>query len=296
MQMMQMDDMKYEYVPCYICGGTETTPWASENGFNVVKCELCELAFVNPRPRQEVIDEAARTGMHESERHSLNTVGLYSSGKVSAFREKISELFPDGALAMEKCRWLDIGAGFGEFVQSLSSLTGPGSVLKGLEPCEPKVRRARSRGIPVENTKLSDVSEKYTHISLINVLSHLPNPVTFLKELHRLLEPRGQVVLVTGNGGDINRSDYPGSLYLPDHLSFAGERSIRRILDLSGYDVLQLNLYRKDTKNGYATGVLKNIVRKILGRPTVPLSVPESSPFRSMWIRAELRAQLRRDG
>ena len=280
-----------ENVPCYICGGTETTPWASENGFDAVKCEHCELVFVNPRPSQESIAEAVRAGMHESEKHSINTIGLYSSRKVPEYKNKISELFPDGMLARGECRWLDIGAGFGEFIESLSRLTGSESVLKGLEPCEPKVRKAESRGIPVENMKLSGVTDRFTHVSLINVLSHLPNPVTFLKELHRILVPRGQVVLVTGNGGDISREDYPGSLYIPDHLSFAGERSVRKILNLAGFDVLRMNTYKNET-GGYAIGKLKNIVRKILGRATVPLSVPENSPFRSMWIRAELR----RDG
>lgn len=282
-------DMDYEYVPCYICGGTDTTPWANENGFDMVKCDHCALVYVNPRPSQESIDEAAHTGMHESEKQSINTIGLYSGKKVAEYQRKVSGLFPDGELAREPCRWLDIGAGFGEFIESLTSLTAPGSVLMGLEPCEPKVRKAKSRGIPIENTRLSELDGQYTHISLVNVLSHLPNPVIFLKELREILEPRGQVVLVTGNGGDIRREDFPGSLYLPDHLSFAGVESIRKIFDLAGYDVREINLYPQARNDGYVTGILKNIARKIMGRATVPLSVPKNSPFRSMWVHAELR-------
>ena len=285
-------NMVYENVPCYICGGTDTIPWGSENGYDAVKCEHCILVYVNPRPSQESIDEAARTGMHESEKHSMNTIGLYSSRKVSDYKNKVSELFPDGNLARNQCNWLDIGAGFGEFIESLTSLTAPGSVLKGLEPCEPKVRKANARGIPIENLKLSNVADQYTHISLINVLSHLLNPVTFLNELHRILVPGGKVVLVTGNGGEINREDFPGSLYLPDHLSFVGEHSIRKCFDLAGFDVRQINIYKKENKDGIIIGILKNIARKIIGRATIPLAIPANSPFRSMWVLAELR----RDG
>ena len=73
--------------------------------------------------------------------------------------------------------------------------------------------------------------DRYTHVSLINVYSHLPDPAQFLRGLHRIMESNAYLLLVTGNGGDVPRSEFPGSLYLPDHLSFAGEENIRSVLD-----------------------------------------------------------------
>ena len=278
-----------EYVPCYICGGTSTTPWATEDGFEMVKCNNCALAYVNPRPNINSIDSATSSGMHSSEKTSLNTVGLFSRKKITEYRNKVSKLFPNEELAREPIRWLDVGAGFGEFIEAITGLTGSESLLKGIEPCEPKVRRAKARGIQMENIQISDINDRYTHISIINVLSHLPNPVTFLKELRDIMEPEGQLVLVTGNGGDILRKNFPGSLYLPDHLSFVGEQSIKDILDQAGFDLLQIDMYILENNDVYIVGIIKNIARKILGRAAVPLSIPKDNPFRLMWLRAQLR-------
>jgi 2-polyprenyl-3-methyl-5-hydroxy-6-metoxy-1,4-benzoquinol methylase len=283
------NDIELEYVPCYICGGNNTTPWAKEDGFEMVKCNNCALAYVNPRPNINSIDTATTSGMHRSEKTSLNTIGLFSRKKITEYRNKVSILFPDGELAREPIRWLDVGAGFGEFIEAITDLSAPGSVLKGIEPCEPKVLRAKARGIQMENIQISDLNDRYTHISMINVLSHLPNPVTFLKELRDIMEPGGQLVLVTGNGADIMRKDFPGSLYLPDHLSFVGEQSIKDILDQAGFELCQGDMYKLENNDGYIIGMIKNMVRKIIGRATVPLSIPKNNPFRSMWVRAKLR-------
>ena len=283
------NDIELENIPCYICGSNNTIPWASEDGFEMVKCNNCALAYVNPRPNINSIDTATTRGMHRSEKTSLNTIGLFSRKKITEYRNKVSRLFPNRELARKPIRWLDVGAGFGEFIEAISDLAEPRSVLEGIEPCEPKVRRAKARGIQMENTQISDLNNRYTHISIINVLSHLPNPVTFLKELHDIMEPGGQLVLVTGNGADILRKDFPGSLYLPDHLSFVGEQSIKDILDQAGFDLCQIDMYKLENNDVYIIGMIKNIARKILGRAAVPLSIPKNNPFRSMWLRAQLR-------
>jgi hypothetical protein len=96
-------------------------------------------------------------------------------------------------------------------------------------------------------------------------------------------------VLVTGNGADIMRKDFPGSLYLPDHLSFIGEQSIKDILDQAGFELCQADMYKLENNDGYIIGMIKNMARKTLGRAAVPLSIPKNNPFRSMWIRAKLR-------
>lgn len=283
------NDIELELVACYICGGNNTTPWATEDGFEMVKCNNCALAYVNPRPNIKSIDTATTSGMHQSEKTSLNTIGLFSRKKITEYRNKVSRLFPDEELTREPIRWLDVGAGFGEFLEAITDLSAPGSVLKGIEPCEPKVLRAKARGIQMENIQISDLNDRYTHISMINVLSHLPNPITFLQELRDILEPEGQLVLVTGNGADIMRKDFPGSLYLPDHLSFVGEQSIKDILDQAGFELCQANMYQLENNDGYIVGMIKNIARKILGRAPVPLAIPKDNPFRSMWITAKLK-------
>ncbi len=282
--------MQLEYVSCYICNTQQAEMWAKENAYQMVRCANCGLVYLNPRPCLSDIDESTRIGMHRVRTGMLNTLGRYSSRKVSQFTLKISELFPHGELKSKPCRWLDIGAGYGEFIQSLTNLTALGSDLLGIEPCEVKVKKSKSLGIPVRNIGLADVQGKYTHISLINVFSHLPNPIEFLSEIKSHMEPGCQLILVTGNGADIPREEFPGSLYLPDHLSFIGEGHLKAILDKAGFTIKAIKRYRAGRSGEtYFIGFLKNIARVVLGRRPVPLNVPEASRFRHLWVRAELQ-------
>jgi hypothetical protein len=96
--------------------------------------------------------------------------------------------------------------------------------------------------------------------------------------------------LITGNGGDIHRKDLPGSLYLPDHLSFAGEENLQLILKKSGFNIKLINRYKDGGSiDNVFISLLKNVARWVLGRPIVPLWVSTTSKFRSLWIRAEWR-------
>ncbi len=281
--------MQLEDVCCYICNTKQAQTWAKEHRYKMVKCSNCGLVYLNPRPSPIDIDEACRTGMHRSEKGDMNTIGRYSRRKFDDFVLKVSELFPHEELRLKPCRWLDIGAGYGEFIQALTTLTATGSELLGIEPCAPKVKKAQSLRIPVRSSALSDLQVKYTHVSLINVVSHLPNPIEFLFNIKPLMEPGCQLVLVTGNGGDIARGEFPGSLYLPDHLSFLGEGHLKTILARTGFHIKRINRHRAELVNdNYFVGLLNNLARFALGRPVVPLRISESSSFRSLWVRAEL--------
>ena len=282
--------MKLDAVTCYICQGDQSETWASESGFRMMKCKNCGLVYLNPRPTLEEIDEAARTGLHRFAAGTLNKIGSYSTKKVHDYTAKLKELISSEDLGPKPIRWLDIGAGFGELVQAVKGLAAPGSEVRGIEPCEPKVKKAQSKGAPVDGTPLSKVHETFTHVSLINVYSHLPNPIKFLADVKGLLEQGGHLMLVTGNGGDVSRQEYPGSLYLPDHLSFVGEESLRTVLDRAGFNIVTLNRTRPQPSfdNPYVCFV-KNIARWATGRPTVPLGVPRDSRFLSLWVYARAR-------
>ncbi len=126
-------------------------------------------------------------------------------------------------------------------------------------------------------------------ISLINVYSHLPNPVAFLEQLRGKLDESGAVVLVTGNGADVERDQFPGALYLPDHLSFAGETQLREVFRRAGFAVARVDTYPAlPSLDSLPVTALKNVARKLTGRPTAPLFFPKDSPYRALWLRAHL--------
>lgn len=282
--------MKLEQTACCLCGSAAADPWAAENGYTMVKCRDCGLVYLNPRPAAEDIDEAARTGMHKFGDTALNVVGRFSKRKVALYQDRLRALVPDAEFADERLAWLDVGAGYGELVAAVRTLANRAAHVEGVEPCEPKVQKARALGMPVSARPLASLDRVYTHISLINVFSHLPDPVAFLRQLSGLLVSKGNLLIVTGNAGDIPRDEFPGSLYLPDHLIFAGEENVKTALREAGFHVAATRSF-PDTPsfdNALVTA-LKNVARRVMGKAPVPHALPAGSRFRSLWIYAQKR-------
>ena len=275
-----------ERVPCPLCKGLQDEPWAEENGFHCVRCRGCGLLFVNPRPRAESIDQGVQLGVHTVESTALHVVGARSAWKIPMFKKVLSDMFPEFSQGDRPVRWLDVGAGFGELLESLKDVVPAGSVCEGIEPMIPKAEDCRRRGLAVRTSYLADVKERYDIVSIIDVFSHVPDFAAFLAEIKGVLHSRGEVFIKTGNGADIGpRGVLPDPLTLPDHLVFGGREHLRRVLDEAGFDMVSMSAHRMD---GFRHTV-RNVVKKLVGKP-VCLGLPYTSPARVLYIRARLRA------
>lgn len=273
-------------VPCPFCRSPKFSLWASERGYNVVRCSDCDFLYVNPRPRKEAVAEAVQTGVHAD---NQNVAGRRIAKKIPIYKKLFGEMFADVWHRQNPVTWLDVGAGYGEIVEAVSSVAPRGSKVFGIEPMRPKAEAARAIGLNVATGYLDDYVEssrdKVDFISLVDVFSHLEDFHGFLSMVRRVLVENGEFFLETGNMADLkDRSDFPNILGLPDHLAFAGEAHLRGYLDDAGFDVVAIRRTRFDT----AIQTAKTLVKKLRGDPVV-LSWPYSSDFRSLQVRARLR-------
>jgi 2-polyprenyl-3-methyl-5-hydroxy-6-metoxy-1,4-benzoquinol methylase len=223
-------------VECYYCGTNDSSPYAVENGFSLVKCLRCGLLYVNPRPNQEEIDEAVKYGMHGGEK-TLSTTGWYHPERIAEYCTVLRDFFPSGP---EGC-WLDIGCGHGEFLQALKRV---GNVHAfGVEPNTYKRSAAVERGLDVQFFDLSSHRKQYDVVSMLNVYSHLPNPIETLAEWKNLVRPGGMLLLQTGDTADLSADVHYRPLYLPDHLSFASAKIVCSILEKIGFEIKAVRKY-----------------------------------------------------
>jgi SAM-dependent methyltransferase len=270
-------------VKCYNCGSSASRPYDSENGYDLRKCQQCGLLYVNPRPADEVITESAKTGKHEGD-NVLDVTGAYSDGKEARQRRILADLFQGEKAAGD---WLDIGCGFGEFLGALQSVFGDGLRARGLEPNVAKIETAGRRGLNVSDFDLRTHNEKYDIVSVLNVYSHLPDPVETLGQWARLLRPGGQFVIETGDSCELPPWRHTKPYSLPDHLSFASEEIVSGILRRLGFEIAAVvkEPSYPDLKAGYAV------------RQMIKLLVPGKranlgwlgNPRRDCWIRARFR-------
>lgn len=273
-----------DVIPCPFCGVLDQESVASENGYQLARCRACRLLFVSPRPALESIDEAARTGLHATERGRLKVVGRFEPRKVEFYRDRALALFGGDALLGKDLSWLDIGTGYGELVQAIGGIVADRTRVMGLEPCVPKQRSAVERGLDVRNCSLADLDSTFDVVSMINVFSHIPDPREFLGSVARLVSPGGSLMLVTGNGADIPVEALPRPLDLPDHLIFAGRQHLESMLGDAGFRVQRINEYREFMPERPVVLAAKNAVKRLMGRP--PRTMAKNGPFRSLFVRA----------
>jgi len=214
----------------------------------------------------------------------MDIQGHPNRGKVRLYRKVVSDVFGADIAAGRSVRWLDLGAGFGEFVEALIACLPSGSLVEGIEPMPAKVEVAERFGLPVKQRNISGVTATYDVVSLINVFSHIPDFGSFLDTIKSVLAPGGEIFVETGNAADLDsRSDFPYPLCLPDHLVFAGERHIEHFLKDKGFSLVSVNRRRAD-------GLLNSVrqaIKSLLGSPAQPF-IPYTSKYRTVFYRAKL--------
>lgn len=281
---MSMNE-RLETVCCPLCGAAGSEPWATERGFTIVRCDMCRLLFVNPRPAPDAIDRAVRTGVHSGAAEGLEVVARRVPAKVRYYVTQLGALFADRWSAREPVSWLDVGAGYGELLEAVSRLAPPGSRLHGLEPMQPKAAAAVARGLDVKADYLRPSHPKVQVVSFVDVFSHLPDFHAFLADVRTVLLPDGEIFMETGNLADLERrSEFPDELGVPDHLVFAGERQLERYLSDAGFEPVQVRRQRIDG----AFSVAKCVAKRMLGRPA-QIRLPYTSSYRQLLVRARLK-------
>lgn len=233
------------YNNCYNCGSSEHSFYAEENGYTLVKCTTCGLLYINPRPSDDDITEAAKTGVHKG-KSKLNVIGRFNTKKVDRYSEILSEIFPVKFTKNIQLTWLDIGAGHGEFLKALQTFINFDKILIGVEPNEMKRKSAQKKGISIYDMNYLQLNNKYHIISALNVFSHLPNPIETFNEWKTLLKPFGEILIQTGNTASLTPKEHPRPLHLPDHLSFASKDIVVDILTKCGFEIISIHFFRSE--------------------------------------------------
>lgn len=220
---------------CILCGCNEKSfiPYFSNSKFSLVRCPNCDLIFQkNP--------------------HLINY--LQSETKYNeenlAFRKAIRpELF---RVARQRLRWisqfskskrlLEIGGATGEFC-SVAAESGWNVEL--LELSDTFINEAKDqfglnpRSELIENTTLNYSS--FDWVVLFHVFEHLPDPIMALKKIRELLVDNGCLAIIIPNVESFSDNIWfnrNSSLNMEDHLYHYSPKTIVKILDLAGFEIL----------------------------------------------------------
>jgi 2-polyprenyl-3-methyl-5-hydroxy-6-metoxy-1,4-benzoquinol methylase len=144
-------------------------------------------------------------------------------------------------------RLLDVGCSSGAFVYAASKL---GVQAEGVEPAEEPCKTATEKGLKVHQGYLEELGlppESYHVVTLFEVLEHIKDPMSLLRESARILVNGGVVIIRTGNADSWtvgclkDRWEYFSLSRHGGHVSFFTPGSMHRLSEESGFSVEMLN-------------------------------------------------------
>ena len=223
---------------CYNCNGKSNIFYATENGFDLHQCKNCDLIFVVNPPKEETILNSHEQGLHKGKVKDLVVAPLFQEGKVHYLSSILEEMFYKNEIKGKK--WLDIGSGTGEFILALKKFTNNNIDLIGSEPNILKRNIANAKNLQTSYIDIDNCNLKFNFISILNVYSHLYDPVKFLNKLNNLLLPNGEIFIETSDTVKYQAKDHYKPFHLPDHLSFASEKIIKDIFLRNSYEFISI--------------------------------------------------------
>jgi len=230
-------NIEMEEIPCPICEESRRDPLHLEGSFQMVRCPSCQFIFLNPRPTIESLHYFYQQYLPEEE------------SSIESWEKMMKPVFHRAGNLLKqyrrKGRLLDVGSGFGFF---LSEMKNRGWDVTGIEISQKAMDYARDvLGLtilpgPLEKANFPD--NYFDAVTGFYVIEHLPYPMAFLRECHRILKPGGLLLLRYPHTTPIKNLlqifGIKNRLYdLPAHLSDFSPKMIQRCLEKIGFGKCQ---------------------------------------------------------
>ncbi|MBI2596280.1 class I SAM-dependent methyltransferase [Candidatus Daviesbacteria bacterium] len=163
----------------------------SKGDYNLYKCPSCQLVFVWPPKKENFLIKKVynESGYQASKHIKFNSLPQNNSYK------KVFEF-----LTIKKgLKILDVGCSSGEFLYMAKKIGLEGY---GVEVNKITAMAAKKNGLKVKNCTLEQAKFKtgfFGYIFLGDVIEHLVNPASMIRECKRILKRNGKLVIITPN-------------------------------------------------------------------------------------------------
>ena len=219
---------------CPSCSETDNIEWGRKNGHTLMLCNLCGLIFVSPMPGEvsEIYNETYFSG---GDTHGYVDYDRDKETMKFAFELYLGHM--ESTLG-RKGKLLDVGSATGYF---MNIARGCGWEVHGVEISEHAASLGRAKGLDVKTGILENLNlrgESFDAITLFDVVEHLRDPKSTLKEVNRLLKKGGIIVVTTPDSGSLWARVFGKRWHLvvpPEHLVLFNRKNFGEILKLTSF-------------------------------------------------------------
>ena len=210
--------------------------------YSIVCCSSCSFSYLNPQPTALELEKIYETYYGETSESQETERHLHFRRPV--FEELVSFI---NSRRGSDSTLVDIGCGNGDFI---SIAREHGWNVSGAEISGPAVEYGVSkRGLNILQSSLIEFpfeSAKFEVATILDVLEHLPNPKSTLKEIYRVLKPGGLLIarvpntpfqLVKAKIQRLRHGKKFTTMATPLHLNHFNFESLSRMIVEAGFKI-----------------------------------------------------------
>jgi glycosyltransferase involved in cell wall biosynthesis/SAM-dependent methyltransferase len=221
---------------CHVCKGARFYYLFSIADYRVVRCDDCNLVFLNPQPS-------------DAELGKIYNADYFLGSDTEAGRQSVSEIKQATAkfylseirryCGSKNGRLLEIGCGDGDF---LISAEAEGWQVSGVEyssdACEKARKRLKNGDVKCGELQAAKLPSAQFDLCVISdVIEHVRSPLDFLKEIYRVLKPGGALFIATPatDSWSARLMKQKWMEFKPEHLTYFDRQNLQTTLFQSGF-------------------------------------------------------------
>jgi 2-polyprenyl-3-methyl-5-hydroxy-6-metoxy-1,4-benzoquinol methylase len=226
---------------CNQCGSRESQLLFVKQGYRLVACTRCALAYIDNPPTAEALARhySAAAGYHDALRDPQSRAYAEMAGVARQHLKVVTRSARGGRL-------LDVGCSTGLFLDEARNI---GFDVCGIEFSAASAEFARNRfGVDVMTGAIADADfarESFDVVTMFDVIEHVPDPSADMSTAFNLLKPGGLFIVSTPDiDGLFPRASYTVAHMIdhwphaepPSHLFQFSKKTLAAMLRKTGFE------------------------------------------------------------
>lgn len=232
---------------CPLCQSERTTFYCEKEGYKIFKCLSCQNGFLDLSSFSIDLIDFYQNNYHKTVGHDevkgYDDYYAMESSLTRTFRKHVQDLLQIRSRNKINEYLLDVGCGPGFFLKVASRYYR----ARGVEIGKEAVFHARNvLGLDVIQGEFKGSlysPQSFDVVTMFDVVEHLKNPISTMKDVYALLKPGGVFMLTTGDFSSLAARFFGKRWHLmtlPDHLFFFSKEGLMKILEQIGFQIISV--------------------------------------------------------